>query len=115
MVTSVNPSSLRVSWQPPSEIDYNGAITGYVIEYTRSGRSSDIVTVASGTMHTISGLVPFVEYSVTVAAVTNNGTGKFSEPIVELSGEDSEFAITLVNALSMYCYMSQYPVLHRDH
>ena len=91
MVTSVNPSSLRVSWQPPPEIDRNGVITGYVIEYTRSGGSSDMVTITSGTTRTISGLVTFVDYSVTVAAMTSNGTGPLSDPVVQTSGQNSKF------------------------
>jgi len=94
MVASVNPSSLRMSWQLPPEIDHNGEITGYVIEYTRVGGSSDTVTVPSGTMHTISGLVSFVVYSVRVAAINIIGTGPFSDPAIELSGENSEFVDT---------------------
>jgi len=89
MVTSVNPSRLRVSWQPPPEIDQNGVITSYVIVYTRSGGSSDMVTVTSGTTRTISGLVPFVEYSITVAAATSSGTGPTSDLVVQTSGQDS--------------------------
>jgi len=99
MVTSVNPSSLRVSWQLPPEIDHNGVITGYAIEYTRSGGSSDMVTVTSGTTHTISGLVPFVEYSVRVAALTSSGTGPYTNPpVVQTSGEDGK----LMSMLSVY-------------
>ena len=90
MVTSFNPSSLRVSWQPPPEIDHNGVIAGYVIEYTRSGGSTDMVNVTSGTTRTIYGLVSFVVYLVRIAAMASSGTGPFSDPIVELSGEDSE-------------------------
>ena len=95
MVTSVNPiirpASLMVSWQPPPVIDHNGPIT-YMIQYTRVG-SSDMmsVNVNSGTTHTISGLVAFVNYSVIVAARTVNGTGPFSNPpVVQRSGEDGE-------------------------
>ena len=89
MVTSVNPASLMVSWDPPPPIDHNGPIT-YMIQYTRDG-TSDMMNVNSGTMERISGLVAFVEYSVTVAARTVNGTGPFSNPpVVERSGEDSE-------------------------
>jgi len=89
MVTSVNPSSLNVSWQPPPEIDHNGVITGYVISYTRSGGSSDMVTVTSGTARAISELVAFVEYSVTVGAMTVNGTGPPSDTVVQTSGQNS--------------------------
>ena len=92
MVTSVNPASLNVSWQLPSTINFNGLITGHVIQYTRVG-SSDMmsVNVITGTTHTISGLVAYADYSVTVAARTVNGTGPFSDPpVVGRSGEDSK-------------------------
>ena len=50
------------------------------------------MNVASGTTHTISGLVAYVNYSVRVAAMTVNGTGLFSDsPVVGRSGEDGEF------------------------
>ena len=71
--------------------DRNGP-NSYMIQYTRVG-SSDImsVNITSGTTHTISGLVAYVNYSVIVAAMTVNGTGPFSEhPVVGRSGEDGE-------------------------
>ena len=91
MVTSVDPASLIVSWDPPPMIDHNGPITSYVIQFTRV-ESSDIlsVTINSGTTHTISGLVAYADYSVTVAAMNVNGTGAFSNLVVGRSGEDSE-------------------------
>ena len=95
MVTSVNPASLMVSWQPPPMIDHNGPITSHVIQYTRVG-SSDMMSmnVNSGTTHTISGLVAFVDYSIIVAARTVNGTGPFNDPfVVGRSGEDSELNV----------------------
>ena len=71
-------------------IDHNGLIT-YMIQYTRVG-SSDMmsVNVNSGTTHTISGLVAYVDYSVTVAARTVNGTGPFSDAVIQRSGEDGK-------------------------
>ena len=87
MVTSVNSASLMVSWELPSTINYNGPIIGHVIQYTRNG-TSDMMTINSGTTHTISGLVAYVDYSVIVAVRTVNGTGPFSNPpVVERSGE----------------------------
>ena len=93
VVESHNPASLVVSWQPIIQRDRNGPITGYVIQYTRVG-SSDMmsVNVTSGTTHTISGLVAYVNYSVIVAAMTINGTGPFSDPpVVGRSGGYGEF------------------------
>jgi len=83
-----NPASLMVSWQPPPEVHRNGIITGYVIEYT--GGSSDTVTVSSGTSRLISDLVPFVQYSVRVAATSNDGRGPFSDTVEQTSGQDSK-------------------------
>ena len=89
MLGSHNPGLLLVSWKPPLEIDHNGQIIGYVIQYTRIG-SSNVASVifTSKTNHTISGLVADVNYSVTVTAATVNGTGNFSDPrVVLISGE----------------------------
>ena len=90
-VTTVIPASLMVSWLRPTARNRNGPITSYMIHYTRV-EPSDImsVNVTSGTTYTISGLVGYVNYSVTVAAVNVNGTGPFSSPMVGRSGEDSE-------------------------
>ena len=96
MVTDLDPASLMVSWQQPPAIDHNGPITGHVIQYTRVGLNDTMnETVTSGTTHTISGLVAYVDYSVTVAAMTVNGTGPFSNPVVGRSGEDSELSVQL--------------------
>ena len=93
MVTDHDRASLMVSWQPPEEIDRNGMITGYMIQYTRAGTGDMMsVNVSSGTTETISGLVAYVMYSVRVAAVNVNGTGVFSDPMMQLSGQDSEFS-----------------------
>jgi len=92
MVTSVNPSSLRVSWQPLRLIDENGLITDYVIEYGRSG-GQPITTTSTTTTRIISRLDPFVVYSVRVAARNSNGTGTFSSSVSGRSGEDGELTI----------------------
>ena len=93
-VSSDDPASLKVSWQPPLETDCNGTITGYVIQYTRVGifESDDkmILNVSNVTVLAISGLIANDDYKVTVAAVNENGTGPFSKPVVKTSGEDSE-------------------------
>ena len=92
MVESHNPASLNISWQPPLEIDHNGQITGYVINYTRIG-SRDIMSVNVNDLHRhiISGLVAYTDFSVIVAAITVNGTGPFSDPpVVGRSGENCE-------------------------
>ena len=107
MVTGINPASLMMSWQPPLEIDRNGPITGYVIQYARveSGdmmsenvRSTTALYTISAAA-TISELVAYVNYSVTVAAMTVNGTGPLSDRVVGISGENGELNIQLPRPL----------------
>ena len=96
-VESHNPASLMLSWRPPPQRERNGPIIGYVVQYTRVGSNDTIsVNVTSGSTHTISGLVAYVNYSVIVAAMTVNGTGPFSDhPVVGRSGEDCELVCLL--------------------
>ena len=96
-VASVDPASLMVTWQPPPLIDQNGPIVSYAISIM-SIEHRDIrnVTIV-GTELTISDLIPFVNYSVQVAASNTNGTGVFSTIISQVSGEDSKFQQVYIN------------------
>ena len=68
-VASVDPASLMVTWQPPPLIDQNGPLTEYAITYQRIGYL-DVMNVSVNVTHfKISGLSPFVNYSVSVAAI----------------------------------------------
>ena len=91
IVMSAHPGSLELSWQPPPEIDQNGPITGYEIQYTMVGSNVTMdEIISSGNMYTITELLPFVNYSVVMAAITVNGTGPFSSPVIELSGHEGK-------------------------
>ena len=92
MIASINTATLMVSWQPPPVIDHNGLLTGYTIHYSIVG-SNDVANeiITNGTIYVISGLVRDVDYSVRVAAMNINGTGPFSNPVVQTPREDSKF------------------------
>ena len=80
------------------ELSYDVPITGYVIQYVKDGTQEMIKDIKdiSGTTHTISGLVACTKYSVKVAAMNDDRTGPFSEPVVEISGEDSELNLCVI-------------------
>ena len=102
MVTNIDPASLRVSWEPPLDTN-NLKITGYMIQYSKVGSQDKMsVSVANKTTLTISGLIACTEYSVTVAAMNDNGTGPFSEPVIQTSGGDSELNLNYANNM---CYV----------
>ena len=95
MVESHNIASLIVSWRPPVARDRNGPITGYMVNYVRVGSNNMTSMIFMNetmgfTDITISGLVTYANYSVTVTAMTVKGTGPFSNRMVGRSGEDGK-------------------------
>ena len=93
-----------MSWQPPLKVNCNGAITGYVIQYGRVGLDDNmIVNVPNETTLEIPGLFAYVEYSVKVAAVNAKGTGPFSKPVVQRSG-DGELNSIMIYVMCSYLY-----------
>ena len=90
MAVSVHPGALNVSWQPPVEINQNGPIT-YLIVYTNNESNITSNDTTSETILAISALDVFSDYSIKVAAVTVNGTGPFSDPVMEMSGHDGKY------------------------
>ena len=114
MVTSTDPASLRVHWEPPSDM-HEGSITGYVIQYTRIGSNDKKnIKVDRETTHTISGLVACEGYSVQVATMTDNATGPFSDAVVEVAGEDGELCMhTHLFVYGMVCtYIPKHAVMY---
>ena len=96
-MTSADPASLRVSWQLPPDICYKEPITGHVIQYTRVGSKNEVTkNVDRETTHTISELIVDTKYSVRVAAKNAIGTGPFSEPEQQVSGQNSKFNKTFI-------------------
>ena len=45
----------------------------------------------NGTHFALAGLIPFVNYSVSVAAITTDGVGVFSSIKSQISGQDSKY------------------------
>ena len=92
MVTTLDRASLNVTWQPPLEINQNGPITSYFITYERVGEPLTLASViVTETEYIISGLIPFVTYSVQVAARGINGSGSLSSTVMEVSGQDCKY------------------------
>ena len=97
IVMSVNPASLMVSWQPPPMSGQNVSIIGYSILYALVGSNALMsITVNNTNEYIISGLVPFSNYSVQVAASTINGAGPVSNLVIQTSGEDSKYIYLII-------------------
>ena len=81
-VTAVQdgPTSIRVSWTPPSPL---GDTSGYRIYYTRAGGSSDSVDVDGGNTNsrTLMGLTNGETYAISVAGRSSSSSVLPSPPV----------------------------------
>ena len=84
IMSSSTRDTTTVQWEEVDCIDRNGLITGYRIRVMTSG---EIETVDDVREATISGLSPSTEYTVSVAAMNNQGIGPYSDGMmVETAG-----------------------------
>ena len=83
--TTLNSTMINVSWTTFPEIDYNGILTEYEVQYNQSVSDrplfppSDTVFVPANTTTVIlTELGPLVEYNITVRALTIIGPGPYN-------------------------------------
>ena len=86
-------TAILVTWDPVPEIDRNGIITQYEVEFstfTEIFTSNLTTTNGSQLMVELEGLEEYVEYSVRVRAYTSVGPGPFSLAVVTRTLEDGK-------------------------
>ncbi|KAM7343025.1 neogenin protein frazzled isoform 6-T6 [Cochliomyia hominivorax] len=73
-------TSITIHWEPPSEEERNGQITGYKIRYRKFKDAPQVKsTPANIRYYELNGLDRNSEYQVKIAAMTVNGSGPFTE------------------------------------
>ena len=90
LVVPVNSTTVNVSWSEVQCFNGSGAVTHYLVQYQSMCDGAVQNVTASGTIETVSGLMPNVAvYTFQVAAVgTNQEIGPFSNPAnTSLHGE----------------------------
>ena len=96
MATFVNSTVISVQWIGLDPCRHaNGRIESYRVQYTASGVvNSENVPGEYNVMNamtSLTGLTPFTNYSIEVAAVNMEGeVGVYSDPLVRRTLEDSE-------------------------
>ena len=91
MVVNISANELNVSWERPNEINTNGILRYYIIDYYIVNQEETMTStnVSGETLFTVlSGLNNFTTYSVSVAAFTV-GTGPSSTEL-ETTSENGE-------------------------
>ena len=90
-------TAILVTWDPVPEIDRNGIIIQYQVEFNQSTFneiSSSNLTTTDGLelMVELDGLEEYVNYSIRVRAYTSVGPGPFSVAVVNRTLEDGEIS-----------------------
>ena len=81
---SVESSVFNLEWGQVNCSHRNGIILGYTVQYdvVGSGNIQYLNVSAIFTVGSINELMPFMTYSISMAAVNSAGTGVFSVPII---------------------------------
>lgn len=87
-VSTISSRAVELSWNPPSEDERNGIITGYLATLTRRDTGSQTQLFSSTTSISFSMLNPFTSYTVTIAASTVVGFGPQSTQFRFTTSED---------------------------
>ena len=95
--SSLNSSSISLSWDLPAPDQRNGDITGYVINVTNLDNETvhQYVTSAVSVL-TVTNLIPFTLYEVQVFARTSVGVGQSPAIVLVITDEDGRL-IRLMN------------------
>uniref|UniRef100_A0A8C5DUD0 Netrin receptor DCC n=1 Tax=Gouania willdenowi TaxID=441366 RepID=A0A8C5DUD0_GOUWI len=76
---ALSPSSIQVSWEPPSLP--NGPVLGYRLLWTESPSGKEQSVEVNGLNYKMEGLNKFTEYTVRVLAINRYGPGTTSEAV----------------------------------
>uniref|UniRef100_A0A3B3D354 DCC netrin 1 receptor n=1 Tax=Oryzias melastigma TaxID=30732 RepID=A0A3B3D354_ORYME len=108
---ALSPTSIQVSWEPPSHP--NGPILGYRLLWTESPSGKEQSVEVGGLTYKMDGLNRFMEYTVRVLAINRYGPGVASEAISVTTHSDVPSAppqnITLEVVLSRSIKVSWQP------
>ena len=95
--TAENSTSITVEWDHIARCrNINGLIVRYAVRYQSLSGGREETAMVPGVWNmggeaTLTGLTPFTNYSIEVAAVNNQSdVGEFSEPVITRTNEDSE-------------------------
>ena len=85
-------------WEEVVPIDQNGVITMYQVLYqpleTFGGAIGPLTVNVTELTADLTNLEEYVNYNISVRAYTSAGEGPYSDGVVELTNEDSEFTFT---------------------
>ena len=93
-IVSVGRRSLNVAWGTVPCPQQRGPITRYRLHYTNgASEEREVLLREESRQHVLTGLTPFTNYFVQVAAVNDGGTGPYSTPLIVETLQDGECVV----------------------
>ena len=94
-ISSVKARSMTVSWNEVPCFGQNGPITGYFLYYSNT-TFSDTVNITGGDnrQYNLTTLTPYTNYTVTVIAYNDIGTGPLSSVVIQRTEEAGKSVTT---------------------
>ena len=90
---SLSSTTINVTWEEVLPCDRNGVIITYEVVFEpleTFGQLTSDISNTSDLSILLEDLHPFVNYNISVRAYTSEGSGPFSEDIVEITQQDRE-------------------------
>ena len=108
MFSSVDARSIDISWDEVHRSGQNGPITGYLLYYTNTTFSDTInITGRENRSYTLTELRPYTNYTVTVSAYNDVGTGPSSDNRTQQTEQASQLVYSLLALVSYDVCVSQ--------
>ena len=97
-ISSVEARSMTVSWDEVPCSGQNGLISGYLLYYTNTTFSETVnITGGDNRQYNLTTLTPYTNYTVTVIAYNDGGTGPTSNEISQKTVEAGKCIIIFVS------------------
>ena len=92
---------MNVSWDEVPRYGQNGPITGYLLNYTNTTFSDNInITGGENRAYTLTELRPYTNYTVTVSAYNDVGTGPTSDNRTQQTEQAGQLVYSLLANVS---------------
>ena len=89
---------MTISWDEVPCSGQNGPITGYLLYYTKTTFSDTVnITGENNRQYNLTKLIPNTNYTVTVIAYNDGGTGPTSSEVIQQTKKAGKSIIIFVN------------------
>ena len=97
-LSSIEARSMRVSWHDVPCSGQNGLITGYLLQYKNSTFSETVnITGEENREFILTQLTPYTNYTITITAYNDGGTGPASNEVMQQTIESGTFQLKMTH------------------